>query len=271
LLIIDYQFLRHDRQSTIFLLTNMDSPLKSSWARLFRFDWKFGMALILIFGIPRFILVLSANVTGNYSSVSILFLLMWIAPFVLLTKAGRREIGISMPRNHAWPFYAFAIGALVCTAIFLIGMLLYERSLNNWFVYIGQSYQLPAGELSATDKRIYFIIFALIGMTFSPIGEELLYRGLIHQSFVSRFGETRAAIFDSLAFGITHLAHFGIVYANETWQFLPLPALLWVIFMFLAGIIFFICKTKTSSILGAIVSHAGFNLAMTYFIFYHLL
>jgi len=249
----------------------MKSPLKAVWARLFRFDWKFGTALILIFGIPRFILVLFANTTGNYSSVPALFLLMWIAPFILLTKKGRKAIGMRSPRNYTWLFYAFIIGALVCTAVFLIGVLLYEKSLGNWYVYIAQSYQLPAGELRPTDKRIYFIIFAIIGMTFSPIGEELLYRGLIHQSFVSRFGETRASIFDSLAFGVTHLAHFGIVYANGMWQFLPLPALLWVIFMFLTGLTFSFCKAKTGSILGAIVSHAGFNLAMTYFIFYHLL
>ncbi len=249
----------------------MKQYLRAFWLKWFRFDWKFGLALALLFGVPRFWLVLSSNVTGNYSLVSIIFLLMWLAPFVLLSRSGRKSIGIKRPKRFSWLLYAFFLGVLVCAIIFVIGKAFYDTSISNWFVYIGQSYQLPAGELSATDKRIYFIIFALIGMTFSPIGEELLYRGLIHQSFASRFGETRATIFDSLAFGITHLAHFGIVYANETWQFLPLPALLWVIFMFLAGIIFFICKTKTSSILGAIVSHAGFNLAMTYFIFYHLL
>ena len=49
-------------------------------------------------------------------------------------------------------------------------------------------------------------------MTFSPIGEELFYRGIVHGSFTGRFGEQKASFFDSLTFAITHLAHFGIVY-----------------------------------------------------------
>jgi len=43
-------------------------------------------------------------------------------------------------------------------------------------------------------------------MLFSPIGEEFLYRGIVHGSFVSRFGEWRASVFDSLAFALTHVA-----------------------------------------------------------------
>lgn len=248
----------------------MEPYLRSYWRRWFRFDWKFGLALILLFGVPRFFLVLSSNITGNYSLVSIIFLLMWIAPFVFLTKAGRMGIGIRLPRHYGWLLLAFAFGTLTCALIFLIGISLFGTSINNWFVYISQSYQLPE-TLSAADKRIYFLIFAAIGVTFSPIGEELLYRGLIHQSFVARFGEMRASIFDSLAFGATHLAHFGIVYAADQWRLLLFPALLWMLLMFLTGIVFFICKKKTGSILGAIISHTGFNLAMTYFIFYHLL
>lgn len=52
---------------------------------------------------------------------------------------------------------------------------------------------------------------------------------------------------------------------------LIIPAILWVFLMFITSRIFIICKKKTGSILGAIISHAGFNLTMMYFIFYHIL
>jgi membrane protease YdiL (CAAX protease family) len=41
--------------------------------------------------------------------------------------------------------------------------------------------------------------------------------------------------------------------------------------MFLASRIFFFANKKSGSILGAIISHAAFNLAMMYFIFYQIL
>ena len=108
-------------------------------------------------------------------------------------------------------------------------------------------------------------------MTFSPIGEELFYRGLVHGSFVKILGEQKASVADSMAFALTHLAHFGIVYFLDSWHFLFVPALLWVVSMFMTSRVFFLCKEKTGSILGAILSHAAFNLTMMYFIFYHIL
>ena len=108
-------------------------------------------------------------------------------------------------------------------------------------------------------------------MTFSPIGEELFYRGVVHACFATNNGEQKASIYDSLAFGLTHLAHFGIVYIAGAWSFLFIPALLWVIGMFFASRLFFVCKQKTQSILGAMICHAGFNITMIYFIFYHIL
>jgi membrane protease YdiL (CAAX protease family) len=108
-------------------------------------------------------------------------------------------------------------------------------------------------------------------MTFSPIGEELFYRGIVHGSFAVNFGEQKASLADSSAFALTHLAHFGIVYISASWHFLFVPALLWVLSMFLASLAFTKCKEKTGSILGAIICHAAFNMAMMYFIFYHII
>tara|TARA_R110002167_G_scaffold23281_4_gene82715 strand:- start:50 stop:793 length:744 start_codon:yes stop_codon:yes gene_type:complete len=237
-----------------------------------KFNWQFGLALILLFGIPRFVLVLEANKSGNYSFTSIIFLIMWLAPFVLLTKEGRQFIGIKWTKNLQWLARSFVLGILACAVIFLLGKYLYQDAIENWFVYISKSYgNIPVEELNGNHKKIYFAVFAVIGMTFSPIGEELLFRGLIHQSFVSKFGNNKASIFDSLAFAIVHLAHFGIINTIGGWKLLIVPAMIWMILMFLTSRLFFYCKQKTASVYGAILSHAGFNFAMTYFIFYHIL
>ena len=197
---------------------------------------------------------------------------MWLTPFLLLKKEGRNIIGMKRPKNIKWLFHSFVLGVFACIIIFFIGNYLYLDTIENWFVYVSKSYSnIPADELKGDNKLIYFAIFAVIGMTFSPIGEELMYRGLIHQSFVPKFGKNKASILDSFAFAVVHLAHFGLVYSSGSWKLLLVPAILWMALMFLTSRLFFYCKSKTESIYGAIVSHAGFNFAMTYFIFYHIL
>lgn len=242
--------------------------LRPFW-RFISYNWKFGLFLILLFGIPRFIMVLDANASGGYGTVSILFLAMWFTPFIFLSKNGRKYIGIKKPKSYLWLLYSFLIGFVFCSIMFICAKFLYADTIHNSFVYISRSYTIPS-EALADNKLMFFLMFSLVGITFSPIGEELLYRGVVHGSFVEQFGEWKASIFDSLAFALTHLAHFGIVYNLGGWHFLPVPALLWVLGMFIASQIFFFCKQKSGSILGAILSHAGYNVAMMYFIFYHI-
>jgi uncharacterized protein len=247
----------------------MNKELKPFWNKFFPFDWKFGLVLVLSVCLTRFILVLNANMSGNYGYISLIMIISAIAPFIFLSKYGRQKIGIKKPKNYQRLIYSFVIGVVISSLLFGLASLLYADTFNNWYYYIGKSYKL-AENLSNQDKQIYFIIYSIISMTFSPIGEELFFRGIVHESFAVKFGETKASIIDSLAFALTHLSHFGIVYLFGEWKFLPIPSILWVTGMFLTSIIFFQCKKYADSILGAIACHAGFNLAMTYFIFYRL-
>jgi hypothetical protein len=245
--------------------------LRNFWKQLFEYNWTFGIFLIVLFGVPRFILVLNANSSGSgYGFVSIIFVVMWFAPLIFLTKKGRKEIGIKIPDRPLRLLYSFVLGAASCAILFFVTNLLFGTSLENSFFYISKSYSVPVDALN-TNRFMIFILFAFYGMIFSPIGEELLYRGVVHGSFVSRFGENKASIFDAMAFGLTHLAHFGIIYHLGNWSFLFIPALLWVLFMFAVSRLFFKCKQMCNSIFGAMASHAGFNIAMMYFIVYYIL
>lgn len=247
----------------------MERELKSFWGRFFNFDWKFGLFLVLLVCIPRFILVLQANASGSYGSIGIIMLLSALAPFVFLTRFGREAIGLARPKNYRWLIAALVCGLAASVVLHFIGQVLYGTSYENWYQYIGKSYKIPAA-ISQADKNILFVIMAVTGMTFSPIGEELFFRGIVHSSFAKSMGERKASLADGAAFALTHVSHFGLVFINNGWDFFAIPTIIWVTGMLLVSLLFFSFVKKTGSIWGAVLCHAGFNLGMIYCIFYLL-
>ena len=245
----------------------MENELRPFWKRIFSFNWKFGLFLILIVCIPRFILVLNANASGNYSAIGMIMFVSAIAPFIFLSKYGRREIGITRPKKYNWLVIAFVSGLIFSVLLYLLGQSLYGNSYENWYQYIGKSYNIPTG-IDSHNKVILFAIMALTGMTFSPIGEELFFRGIVHSSFARSIGERKASVVDSSAFALTHISHFGLVFVNSQWNFYTIPAILWVASMFLVSVLLFVLKQRSGSLLGAMICHSAFNLGMIYCIFY---
>lgn len=245
------------------------TELRPFWNNHFKLNWKFGLFLILLICVPRFILVLKANQTGNYAFIGAIMFLSALVPFIFLNKTGRKSIGITGTRKIGALLLSFLVGIAFSLILYFIGKELYSGSYQNWYTYIAKSYQIPEG-IAGNDKLIMFSVMALTGMIFSPIGEELYFRGIVHGSFANSIGEKKAAMVDSLAFATTHVAHFGLVFVSGVWSFHPIPTLIWVAGMFLASILFFWAKKRSGSLLGAIICHAGFNLGMIYSIFYLL-
>lgn len=247
----------------------MANELKPLWRNVFSFNWKFGLFLIVLVCVPRFILVLNANETANYGYIGLIMTISAITPFIFLSKEGRKVIGLTKPKKYTWVFLGLLIGLLLSLALYFLGDLLYKNTFENWYVYIGKSYNIP-NEIQPTDKFILFVIMAITGMIFSPIGEEFYFRGLIHSSFATSVGNTKASIIDSTAFALTHISHFGLIFVNNEWNFLMIPTIIWVLSMFLVSVLFYYCRKKSNSLLGAVVCHAAFNLGMIYCIFYLL-
>ena len=163
-------------------------------------------------------MVLNANETANYSLLGLVMMICVIVPFVFLNKYGRKVIGLSKPKSYFWLVFAFIIGLIFSVLLYYLGELMYGSSFENWYVYIGKSYNVPSG-ISANDKRMTFVIMAITGMLFSPIGEELFFRGLVHSSFAKSIRNFKASIVDSSAFALTHISHFGLVFINSEWSF----------------------------------------------------
>ncbi|MEW7292861.1 CPBP family intramembrane glutamic endopeptidase [Aquimarina sp. 2304DJ70-9] len=245
----------------------MENELKPMWSKIFNFNWKFGLFLILVICIPRFILVLHANEIANYAYIGLIMFISAIAPFIFLSKYGRKKIGIKKPTEKNWLIISFIIGIVFSIFLYFLGEIFYGQSYENWYYYIGKSYNIPV-EIDQQSKLVMFGIMALTGMIFSPIGEELFFRGIVHSSFANSVGNGKASIIDSSAFALVHISHFGLVFVNQQWELLTLPTLIWVLNMFCVSILFYVCRKRSGSILGAIICHSAFNLGMIYCIFY---
>ncbi|MCU0380382.1 MAG: CPBP family intramembrane metalloprotease [Chitinophagaceae bacterium] len=245
----------------------MENELKSFWRRFFRYDWKFGMVLLVLVCVPRFLLVLNANATGSYGAIGIIMIVSALAPFLFLSREGRIKSGIVAPRNTQGLLLAFIAGLAASIVLYLVGEYLYGGTSQNWYAYIGKSYKIPS-DISPGDRQVLFAVMAITGMTFSPVGEEFFFRGIVHSSVAASLGEKKASLADGSAFAITHIAHFGLVFVNDRWRFYVLPTILWVISMFLISLLFYFFRKHTCSIWGAVSCHAAFNLGMIFCIFY---
>ena len=250
-------------------VNKQDEALRPYWTRFFEFNWKFGAFLLFLICVPRFFLVLMANMNGSYGAIGFMMMLSALAPFVFLSKEGRKRIGIIRTQKYSALLFGLLLGIAAAVVLHYAGQLVYGLSYRNWYVYIAQSYNIPAG-LQGADRMMMFVIMAAVGMTFSPIGEEFFFRGIVHTSFARSFGEKTALIVDCSAFALTHLAHFGLVFIDNRFQLYAIPGILWMLAMFLTSMLFYRYKKKSGSLFGAVLCHAGFNLGMIYSIFYLL-
>ena len=242
-------------------------PFAASWLQ---FDLKTGWLLLAVFSLTRFALVLYANVTKSYQVVALVFVAMMVLPFVLLTRAGRQKIGVVWPTHWWGVLLGGLLGMLSCAGLFYVASYCFDLTPSNPLVYISHTYQVPS-VLREDTRLTYFLIYAGTSMLFSPIGEELFYRGLVHECFSARMGNNKATLLDSAAFAVVHLAHFGFVYSGQGWHFLFWPSFLWVISLFVSCLLFSASRVRSGSIVGAMAAHALFNVTMSYFIFYHIL
>lgn len=225
----------------------MQYYLRSFWKSILDFNWKFGLFLILIICVPRFIMVLHANQYADYRFIGLIMLVSFIVPFIFLNKKGIKAIGWNKPKSYKWLSIAFISGCLYAYLLFLLGESLYQDSYQNWYVYISKSYKIPK-DLTIEGKRQMFFIMAGTGMLFSPFGEEFYFRGIVHETFVSRFGNRGASILDSSAFALTHIAHFGLIYLLDGWHLLFIPIVLWCFSMYFVSRLFYFFKVKSEAI-----------------------
>ena len=196
------------------------------------------------------------------------FIIMMLMPFLFMNKEGRKKIGL-IKSNDA-KYYLIAVAAGIALALFCYGMgwLLFGFSDDNWFISIKRSY-FNAMDITGKSTILLFTIFTIPALLFSPVGEEIFFRGFLQEAIATKFSYRQSMIIDSLFFALIHLFHHGIIKGQAgQLNFYPLSGLLWVLLMFVTAMAFAILKKKSGSVYPAILSHAVFNVVMNGCIFY---
>ncbi len=188
------------------------------------------------------------------------FVLMAVAPWALLTRGGRLEIGLKRPAHPAIYLEAVLLGAAAAFACFLIGFVLFGTGADNWFVSVAKSFgQTANAKLSVLQL---YLMFTITSMIFSPFGEEIFFRGLLQRALEERYSVPVSTWIECLAFALVHLCHHGLVLGASGLTLLPRSAPIWFVLMALVAYLFSWLRKRGDSLYPAIASHAAFNCMM---------
>ena len=230
-----------------------------------------GIGSLALFLSALFLAVRAAAMLGP-NALRGLFLLMCVAmivlPWLLLSPHGRYQIGLKLPATGSWFAAALAVGVAAGGICFLVGYLLYGASADNWFVSVARSYQgHPTSGFSLLQLHLSFTIVACL---FSPIGEELFFRGFLQKVLEQRVSVQASTHLQCGLFALVHLCHHGILVTAAGLALLPASGALWVLLMFALSWACSWLRRASDSLLPAVLAHAAFNATMNSFIFAYL-
>lgn len=193
---------------------------------------------------------------------------MAATPWLLLSASGRARAGIQRPQRLRWLAVAPVLGVAASAACFASGILLFDRTADNWFVSIGNSFRAqPTPGFSIVQLHLMFTIPAIL---FSPLGEEIFFRGVLQSAFETKLSPPVSALLESAWFGAAHLVHHGLFLTAGGLAFRPVSGALWFLLMTLLSLMFATLRKASGSVFAAVVAHAAFNATMNFFIFRYL-
>ena len=195
------------------------------------------------------------------------FLLMMVTPFVFANRKQRHRMGFARAKNSRDYYLGMAWGGGMALVCFGLGWLLFSDETDNWFVSVRNYYRAnPAAAQAGIGMT--FLSFTIPALIFSPLGEEIFFRGFLHEALQERLSARASAIVDSSIFGAIHLFHHGITRnAAGDIETHVLSGAMWVGMMTGAALVFTRLRTRSGSLYPVILSHAMFNLLMNVTIF----
>ena len=193
------------------------------------------------------------------------FVFLAAATLTLLSAGGRRAIGLRSPRRPMWFVWAAGLGGLAALIIGALGVLMFQWSQDNWYVSFGQT-MLADKSLADLPPVSLALALAVPAAFFSPIAEELFFRGLLYSTIEDAAGRTVALVATAVAFASIHLFHHGIAVTSDGLKLFALSGTIWFGLVFGLSALFSLCRLRSGSLWPAIASHATFNVVMTLFI-----
>lgn len=112
-----------------------------------------------------------------------------------------------------------------------------------------------------------YLVFTLPALVFSPIGEEIFFRGMLQRSLEEKMSGTASTSIECAAFGVVHLCHHGLAFGAAGVTIRPYSGFLWAFLMFCVALMFAVIRKRSGSLLPAMAAHAAFNMTMNFVIF----
>jgi membrane protease YdiL (CAAX protease family) len=234
--------------------------LKPIWTDLLGPPWLASLVILVVLAGVRFFAILSP-----YSLQELYFLqsvAMWAVPFLFLTASGRRQIGLTeRGLNPGSMLLSVLAGAACGLAFFALGMAVYGDSPDNWCISIRNylHFEEMRGLLSPLEL---FCVYSLPAIFLNPVGEEILFRGFIQQSFTRRFGPAFATVVNSVLFALVYLSIHGLWRDAAGYHLRLASAAVALVLMACVGGVFTLCRTLSGSLWPSMAAHAAFNLAL---------
>jgi hypothetical protein len=194
------------------------------------------------------------------------FVAMALLPFLLLDRDGRRRIGLRPALHPRWYPLALLAGAGLASACAGLGALLFGSGADHWFVSVADHYRRQF-DSSGLDRWALYLAFTLPALLFSPVGEEIFFRGLLQTALEGRCSERLSAALASALFALLHLCHHGLLLTATGWTWRPVSAALWVLLMFATALALAALRRASGSLYPAMTAHAAFNATMNLWIF----
>ncbi len=194
------------------------------------------------------------------------FVVMALLPWILLAPAGRRRIGLRPATSARWYGLAMLIGAGLALLCGGIGWVLFGNGPDNFYVSIAGNYRgtMPTAGMSLA---MAYAIFTIPALLFSPIGEELFFRGFLQEVLALRWSPRAAVLAEASLFGLVHIVHHGLYWSVDGLAVRPASGLLWILLMAATGVTFAWLRARSGSIFPAIIAHMAFNAVMNAVIF----
>ena len=197
------------------------------------------------------------------------FALMALTPYLFFSREGRRRAGLRLAKRSHWILWGVLLGAVGAGICYWLGISLFGETNDNWFVSVWRSFPI-APEMADLPTMQLFWIITIPALIFSPLGEEIFFRGFLQQVVEERWNHRAGVILDAGWFAVVHLFHHGILRIEGQIRVFPLSGVIWMVLIFGTGVLFALLRRKTGSLLAPILSHAAFNLTMNFTIFYWL-
>ena len=158
---------------------------------IFKESWKRRRANALAIGFIFAILFAAIRGFGMLGSqaarplIPLGFVIMMVLPFIFLTPEGRRQIGLRKSNARFTYVVAVLYGVGAASLCFLLGVLFFDKGPDNWFITIRNYYVGQVPGAFDMPLQTFFIVVTVPALIFSPIGEELFFRGFLQDALAN--------------------------------------------------------------------------------------